>query len=383
MKQILATLACLCSIAAIAQDPFITNGLALYYPFSIDARDASGHGLNGTVAGATKTVDRFGSAGSAYSFSGAQGHITFPETVFGPAVQEFTFSAWVAPRSDHNGGQGLIIEKGGVNGEAQLMVTGGNYQFDANITGAGFVLVKTPIKLNTYAHVVGAYKRGQYLKLWVDGELKGTTASTTNRDLASSNPGSMSAIGIYRGTTTNFAFNGNIDDVRIYTRALADAEVKVLFELERKILIPRRPVVVPDVVNGFLVGVRVLDGGNGYVEAPPIRIVGGGGTNAVAEAVIINGVLAEVKIKSAGTGYATAPQVIVSPPRSNPSLDIQASRVRVTMGVTFGKRYQLESSGDLKAWSAIGGAFIAPDDEIVQEFDVDDSGRYFRLFQVP
>jgi len=42
-----------------------TTGLTGYYPFSGNAEDASSHGRNGTVNGATLTADRFGNPNSA------------------------------------------------------------------------------------------------------------------------------------------------------------------------------------------------------------------------------------------------------------------------------------------------------------------------------
>jgi len=48
----------------------LNAGLVAYYPFNGDANDASGNGNNGTVNGATLTIDRFGNTNAAYSFDG-------------------------------------------------------------------------------------------------------------------------------------------------------------------------------------------------------------------------------------------------------------------------------------------------------------------------
>jgi len=45
-----------------------TNGLVGWWPFNGNANDESGNGNNGTVNGATLTTDRFGNANKAYSF---------------------------------------------------------------------------------------------------------------------------------------------------------------------------------------------------------------------------------------------------------------------------------------------------------------------------
>jgi hypothetical protein len=53
------------------------------------------------------------------------------------------------------------------------------------------------------------------------------------------------------------------------------------------------------------------------------------------------------------------------------------------MSVVLGRKYQLEASTDLNSWTTTGPAFIAQDEELAQEFDVNQVGRYFRINQVP
>lgn len=50
--------------------------------------------------------------------------------------------------------------------------------------------------------------------------------------------------------------------------------------------------------------------------------------------------------------------------------------------VVLGSKYQLESSADLKTWTAVGDVFTAHREELVQEFDVNTTGRYFRITQL-
>jgi len=48
----------------------LDSGLVAYYPFNRNANDESGYGNNGSVFGATLTMDRFGNDSSAYYFDG-------------------------------------------------------------------------------------------------------------------------------------------------------------------------------------------------------------------------------------------------------------------------------------------------------------------------
>jgi hypothetical protein len=72
-----------------------TNGLVGYWPFSGNANDVSGNAKNGTVTGATLTSDRFGSANSAYNFSGVTQFITCPSISELNGSSSASFSLWV------------------------------------------------------------------------------------------------------------------------------------------------------------------------------------------------------------------------------------------------------------------------------------------------
>ena len=68
------------------------------------------------------------------------------------------------------------------------------------------------------------------------------------------------------------------------------------------------------VVNGFVVGATITDGGCGYANTPSVRIIGGGGTGAEAAAVATNGVVTAIDLLAAGSGYTNTPVVVIAPP---------------------------------------------------------------------
>ena len=55
-----------------------SNGLIGWWPFNGNANDESGNGNNGSVNGATLSIDRFGNANRAYSFDGITNEIIVP-----------------------------------------------------------------------------------------------------------------------------------------------------------------------------------------------------------------------------------------------------------------------------------------------------------------
>jgi hypothetical protein len=146
---------------------------------------------------------------------------------------------------------------------------------------------------------------------------------------------------------------------------------------------PRKATSTAQIVNGFVVGTKITDGGFGYDSPPAVLLVGGGGSSATAVANVANGVVTAITITNPGTGYTSAPVVRIASPPFAPKLGIETSKVFVRMSVVLGRKYQLEASTDLNTWTSTGPAFIAQDEELAQEFDVNQVGRYFRINQVP
>lgn len=100
-------------------------------------------------------------------------------------------------------------------------------------------------------------------------------------------------------------------------------------------------------------------------------------------ATVVAGVVTAISITNPGSGYASAPRVQIASPPFAPRLELTVSKVRLTLDVVLGRRYQLESSNDLATWNVAGSPFVAQDERLTQEFDVDVSGTYFRINQVP
>lgn len=146
---------------------------------------------------------------------------------------------------------------------------------------------------------------------------------------------------------------------------------------------PRRATATSLIGNGSIVGITVMDMGNGYDAAPVVLLRGGGGSGATAVATVINGVVTGITITNPGSGYTSAPSVLIGSPPFLPELTMEVSKVRTHMKLVLGRRYQLESTTNLTTWAPAGDPFLAEDEILVREFDVDTAGRYFRIKQVP
>ena len=136
-------------------------------------------------------------------------------------------------------------------------------------------------------------------------------------------------------------------------------------------------------VSGFVIGATVTDPGCGYTNAPTVLIQRGGGSGATATATVSGGQVTAINITSAGFGYTNVPTVVIGSPPFVPTLSIAVSKVKVTQNVVLGRTYVLEASTDFITWTPTGPPFTADSETIVNEFDVDVVGRFFRLRQVP
>jgi hypothetical protein len=83
-------------------------------------------------------------------------------------------------------------------------------------------------------------------------------------------------------------------------------------------------IAAPIVLNGFITGATLLDGGCGYSSAPAISFSGQGGSGAIGYAQISNGTVTNIVVTSAGHGYPTNAMLLIAPP-VYPSLRIAQS----------------------------------------------------------
>lgn len=215
----------------------LENGLQAFYPFCGDANDISGNSLNGTVAGAILTSDRFGNLNSAYSF-GQNQQITIPNTS-GRNIYPLTISLWYNPSALNTGQNGNLFSKYTVaswNGFGLGL-------FDHTFAGQGIAAAPFYLR-NTSNRVIGLYNESPFNqsnvhlntwyqlvftldvnggKIYLNGQLidshnwTGTAGPSNSNDLWKI------------GGKWDYWFNGKIDDVAIWNRVLSPLEVQEIY----------------------------------------------------------------------------------------------------------------------------------------------------------
>ncbi len=146
---------------------------------------------------------------------------------------------------------------------------------------------------------------------------------------------------------------------------------------------PRNAVARAQILDGKIVSLSLTDGGHGYTNNPIVILSGGGGTGATAATTTSNDGVASIYILDPGVGYTNAPKVSIASPPFKPEAAIEVSKLRVRLKVILGGKYRLESSNDFNTWVPAGEPFVAEDVQVVQEFNVENVGRFFRLVEVP
>jgi hypothetical protein len=202
-------------------------GLLAAYSFAGNAHDVSRNSHNGFVSGARLTTDRFGTADRAYSFDGGA-HIEVPHAPQLNFTGGFSIGAWVRLRGSQQNYTGLIAKgpEGTEYPGYMLLIMQGNVVGTA--TGQPtYIVLNGQSNLNDgnwHYVVLTTNAVTKVVSLYVDGVLERAEAkSNLVLNFTSERP---LFIGVERNRINYF--RGEIDDIRIFNRALSENEVEKL-----------------------------------------------------------------------------------------------------------------------------------------------------------
>jgi len=198
-------------------------GLVAAYSFNegtgSTVTDASGNGNTGTISGATWTTA--GKYGSALSFNGTSSLIAIPASASLNITSAITLEAWTYPTVSQSGWR-TILQKESEAFWLHASSTAGALRPGAGGTFNGSTstfYAPSAIAVTTWTHLAMTYD-GATARLYVNG----------------AQVSSMSVSGALQSTTTPLRIGGNvpygeffqglIDEVRVYNRALSAAEIQ-------------------------------------------------------------------------------------------------------------------------------------------------------------
>ncbi|MCL1856239.1 MAG: LamG domain-containing protein [Kiritimatiellaeota bacterium] len=227
-------------VGVIAPKPPQEEGLELYLPFEADTGatvlDASGNGRDGTAANCVwSSAGPF--AGGAMEFNGSNSSIGLPAAPDFPAWNAYSVSVWFR----HYGGGYMgaqyghkIIDKTSMMHDWYLCIYPFASQVGNDIYPAGRLVLGTyeggggagfnvceDYRDNQWHHAV-VIRDGANAQIWVDGILKDSIGNMITVK-------STSALCVGNSFSTDayqrISWNGQIDEVRVYDRALSPAEI--------------------------------------------------------------------------------------------------------------------------------------------------------------
>ena len=190
------------------------------------AADASGHSLTGTlVNGPTWATGKYGSA---LSFDGVDDHVDLGNPSALQITGSMTISGWINSAAFPVDDAAVVSKRSGTGYQLDTTVDQGPRSIGFKLTNSsGGDMLRygaTALQLNSWYHIAGVYNAATttmnvYLNGVPDnGALVGTVTSSQQN--------SASNVNIGQRGNGGFGFNGLIDDVRIYDRALTAAEIQ-------------------------------------------------------------------------------------------------------------------------------------------------------------
>jgi hypothetical protein len=182
--------------------------------------DITGDENEGTIEGATRT--ELGRYGGAIEFSGEESCVSVPNSESLQLAEGFTLEAWVRPEGSLSAAPLLFKEASGAYSYAMGIGLTSSSKAQGFIDPAGpgeeKEVTGSALEDDVWTHLAITYD-GDHLRIYVNGELSESRAV---------GPLSLSSDGpLYIGCAPDFgeAFNGRIDEVRVYNRALVESEV--------------------------------------------------------------------------------------------------------------------------------------------------------------
>ncbi|MCX6964698.1 MAG: putative Ig domain-containing protein [Verrucomicrobia bacterium] len=219
----------------------LSVGLVAHYPFDGNAVDESGYGKNGKIVGnVVLSPDRFGDSNKSYFFDGATGSIASVDSELTTAEDNVTLVTWIKATEEEilgteaTSGTSYIhkyVVGGGGNHGGFLLAAGTN---GISVLEHAFqympVVLSYPAPLNSdWVQVAITSSNNAAPLLYLNGKhVRTGLSSGREKILRAFSPQEDTGI----GGGPYGRFKGNIDEVRIYNRALSAAEVSQLYSEE-------------------------------------------------------------------------------------------------------------------------------------------------------
>ncbi len=200
-----------------------TEGLALQYLFDNGAADSSGNGYDGTLLGDAMTMD------GVLALDGSDDAVAVPQIGgAGATLSAFTYAMWINPASDLSAVQfaGGINTDGWVAGAVHLKLSYGAPNAGINGLAGGDLQGATVVGAGEWSHLALTVSETQ-ATIYLNGQVEDSRELAAPMDLV---VGGASLGAWNNGGTLEREMAGQMDDFRVYDRALSAGEILFLSE---------------------------------------------------------------------------------------------------------------------------------------------------------
>jgi hypothetical protein len=204
--------------------PGQTNNLTGYWPLDDDIEDISGNTNNGTNNGAIFVSSPINGG---LGFDGTNDYVEINDSSSLNITNQITMEVWIKPSTtinstnsnmriiDKQNAYYLLFDYPGANGRLKLILRiGGSYIDLSSITNNW--------NAGQWYHIVGTYN-GSVMSIYVNGVLENSKSKTGN--IENTNYNLFFGARAVSNIVTNMFFDGVIDEIKIYDKALDFSEV--------------------------------------------------------------------------------------------------------------------------------------------------------------
>ncbi|MBI2658548.1 LamG domain-containing protein [Candidatus Woesearchaeota archaeon] len=215
------------------------DDLVLYLPFSENAinvsnrtYDRSPYGNDGTLVKMNEGNDTVvnntawanGKYGYGMGFDGIDSYVDLGMSNF--TTRYATIEAWIYPKNLIGTTQGIVTKSASSDNGFQLRIESSTIRWYSPDTTPTFsFLSSSSLRNNTWTYVVGTFD-GSTAKIYLNGVLDASSSAAFTGFFSNGTKPQRILIGARDASVPDTPFNGIIDEVKIYKRALAAEEVR-------------------------------------------------------------------------------------------------------------------------------------------------------------
>ena len=246
MKQIFYSLFVTILIIGFQYQPIlaseINQGLVLYLPFE-EAGNPADHSDNPAKPKINGKLDHVnGKFGKALEFNGKGGNVVeIPSVAKLVGMKALTIAAWIKPNGI-KGADGMSIASKRIAhqiGDCYNLFTWTGQKMYARVNSKGQIVSNTILKDGEWYHVAFTFEGGSKIKLYLNG---GEEVSIAHPDKAVLNDNKSPLWIGELNAGRNFAWNGILDDVAIWNRALSEKEIQSVMNKGVQLLLAVDPI---------------------------------------------------------------------------------------------------------------------------------------------